>query len=106
MIRCGGTLRQIARGKEEFEDFVLRTYKALLAAESFSPHSLEHIGRFDIGVMWNPTTEVLEYFVNEVERGVLVCLFGYLVDVYSTDKVGDQTAEHLIRTLDRYYKEG
>ena len=101
MVREGGTLKEIARGKEEFENFAKATYQALLDAEPFSPSSLQHICRIDIGVMMNPSSGLLEYFINEVERGHVISLFGCMMDNSLTPhRVGDQTSEVIERFLD------
>jgi hypothetical protein len=104
MIRQGGTFKQIENGKLEFENFAKSTYKALIKAEPFNPSSLKQICRIDISVIMNPATDRFEYFVNEVERGHLICLFGHMTDnTFSPQLVGDQTGDLIERFLDNYY---
>lgn len=104
MIREGGTFEEIEHGISEFQNFATSTYQALLKAEPFNPSSLEHICRIDISVMMNPLTKRFEYFVNEIERGHLICLFGYMVDnSFTPQLVGDQTGDVIANFLDNYY---
>jgi len=104
MIRQGGTFEEICEGKWELENFANSTYNGLLEAEPFNPSSLQHICRIDIGVMMNPATNHFEYFVNEVERGHLICLFGDMVDDgFIPQLVGDQTADVIKQFLDNEY---
>jgi hypothetical protein len=105
MIREGGTIEEISKGRFEFENFAKSTYRALLKVEPFKSSSLKQICRIDIGVIMNPATNRFEYFVNEVERGHQICLFGHMTDnTFSPQLVGDQTRESIERFLDNFYE--
>jgi hypothetical protein len=102
MVREGGTLEQRKDAIAELHDFALKTYHAIV---DDSQSSLHFMCRLDIGVMMNQETQRLEYFVNELERGVAICLFGIINDgLYITHRFGDQTMHGLLRLLDDHYR--
>jgi hypothetical protein len=99
MYREGGTLHERSFALQEFHNFAKRTYDALVEGNNAS--SLWLLCRLDISVMFNRDTGVLDYFVNEVERGVLVCLFAGVGEcVYPAQKVGDEMKGHIMKMLD------
>jgi hypothetical protein len=103
MTREGGTSKQLKFARDELEAFASTTYRALI--DGGQSESLTFMCRIDIGVMHNPETERLEYFVNEVERGCLVSLFGSLADGRNPAyRIGDQTREVLVQKLVDYYR--
>jgi hypothetical protein len=97
MTREGGTTTQLAAAREELETFARVNYNALIE-DGQSNESLTFMCRLDIGVMLNPTTGILEYFINEVERGCLICLFGG-VGGGKANRIGDETGEVLKQRL-------
>ncbi|KDQ05640.1 hypothetical protein BOTBODRAFT_122434 [Botryobasidium botryosum FD-172 SS1] len=76
----GGTTAEREQGLAELQDFVMRTYRALVRVErrrhNTNHLSIDHLARFDVSLI---STEdgTLDWFVNEVERGVAVSLFSY-----------------------------
>lgn len=108
-VRRGGTKRKRNIAEEQLRAFALTTYTALIEKEKEdfpSPHqsSLELMCRLDIGVMMNSQTGRLDYFVNEVERGCLVCLFSSIGEGnYLPHRAADEMFEGVVRLLDRIY---
>jgi hypothetical protein len=101
MYRRGGTREEIEKGLAELVKFAQDTYHSLLRIEGYNPSSLEQMCRLDISVMINPETARFEYFVNEVERGPLICLFAYLhYGFYTAERAGDETREYMLKFLD------
>jgi hypothetical protein len=100
--REGGTLEERGRAKRQLHDFVNTTLERLIAIETRRNHakvsSLMHLARLDISVMPTSTGE-LSYFVNEVERGVGVCLYTKIDHSRSMDVI-DEFREVLLRWLD------
>lgn len=96
MVRSGGSVRERTTAFEEFKEFAEKTFKALMLEQPDS--SLTFMCRLDIGVMMNPATQQFEYFVNEVERGNLICLFGIIQS--SIYRFADETREVLLEYLD------
>jgi hypothetical protein len=95
MYREGGT-----KAEREFHEFAQKTYNTLV--EDGTASSLKLLCRLDISVMFNKGK--LQYFVNEVERGVLVSLFGGVGDIdHSAEKIGDEMRDHIISLLDDWY---
>lgn len=89
--------------KEELFHFVRRTVLALVDKEyrqfqTFS--SLKEFCRVDVGLIWGERGQ-LEYFVNEVERGINVCLW---VGTWKPERAG-QIAKKLSRPLHRWISE-
>jgi hypothetical protein len=85
----------------ELEDFALKTYNAIV---DDSQSSLRLMCRLDIGVMMNKETQRLEYFVNELERGSLICIFAVIGDgMYIPHRFGDETRGALLKLLDNHY---
>jgi hypothetical protein len=100
--RKGGTKAERDAAEEEFHSFAKQTYDALAIDENAS--SLKLLCRLDISVMLNQVTGRLDYFVNEVERGCLVCLFGSVGDgVFPAHKIGDEMLDNIIDMLDEWY---
>jgi len=103
MTREGGTSKQLKAARNELENFASTTYRALI--DGGQSESLTFMCRIDIGVMHNPASERLEYFVNEVERGCLISLFGSLADgKYPAHRIGDETREVLVQKLTDHYR--
>ena len=103
MTREGGTSSQIKAARNELETFANTTYHALV--DGGQSESLTFMCRIDIGVMYNPASERLEYFVNEVERGCLISLFGNLADgKFPALRIGDETREVLLQKIRDYYR--
>jgi hypothetical protein len=101
LVREGGTNEQRRHARTELEDFALKTYNAIV---DDSQPSLRFMCRLDIGVMMNDETQQLEYFVNELERGALICIFGVINDgMYMTHRFGDETKQTLLKLLDNHY---
>jgi hypothetical protein len=101
MVREGGTYDERKFAQKELEDFALRTYNAIV---DNSQSSLRFMCRLDIGVMMNPNTQRLEYFINELERGTLICLFSVISDgMYMPHRFGDESREAVLRMLDSHY---
>ena len=96
MVRIGGTVRERQEAKDELRDFAERTYDALMSEQPGS--SLSFMCRLDIGVMLNQETKKFEYFVNEVERGNLICIFGMITK--NPYRFGDETREVILEYLD------
>jgi hypothetical protein len=70
---CTDDERKLAR--KEWEDFALRTYNTII---DDSQSSLCFMCHLNISVMMNPNTQRLKYFMNELERGTLICLFSVI----------------------------
>lgn len=101
MVREGGTKEQRRLAQMELEDFALKTYNAIV---DDGQSSLRFMCRLDISVMMNKETQQLEYFVNELERGTLICLFAVIGDGrYIPHRFGDETREALLKLLDNHY---
>ena len=101
MVREGGTSEQRHYARTELENFALKTYNAI--ADNSRP-SLRLMCRLDIGVMMNNETQQLEYFVNELERGSLICIFGVIDDgMYMAHRLGDDTKQAVLKFLDNHY---
>ena len=101
MIREGGTKKQRHLAKMELEDFALKTYNAIV---DDGHSSLRFMCRLDIGVMMNKEIQQLEYFVNELERGALICIFSVIGEgSYIPHRFGDETREALLKLLDNHY---
>jgi hypothetical protein len=100
--RDGGTLDELQAGRQQLHDFVLDTLNALVKIEKSRTQatvsSLEHLARVDVSVMHNDSGE-LAYFVNEVERGVSVCLYSRL-DSSRSMEIMDEFREVVTRWLD------
>lgn len=96
MSRPGGSVRERRAGYDELKEFAEKTFHALTMEQPDS--SLNFMCRLDIGVMMNPATERFEYFVNEVERGNLICLFGVIQP--SIYRFADEIREVLLEYLD------
>jgi hypothetical protein len=96
---------EIEFAKAEFDRFAQATYDALVSdIKANDTASLTLLCRLDISAMFNESSEMLEYFVNEVERGCLVCLFGNVGDgLYSPHRIGDELREHILDALDQWY---
>jgi hypothetical protein len=102
MYREGGTLRERSFALQEFHEFAKHTYDSLVEGNDTS--SLRLLCRLDISVMFNRDTGKLNYFVNEVERGVLVCLFASVGEcVYPAQKIGDEMQGHIMKMLDDWH---
>ena len=100
--RGGGTLEERQQGQSQLHTFVQQTFSGLIAAEMHrvcgGVCSLAHLARLDVSVMRNVAGELV-YFVNEVERGVGVCLYLRL-DSLRTMEIIDEFREVLLQWLD------
>jgi hypothetical protein len=96
--RIGGSIEQRRHADEELHAFTLTTFKALVEKEGFGDSSLDLICRFDISVIENGSG-TLDYFVNEVERGVAVCLFSSVDTDHVTERVADELGPLLVRWI-------
>jgi len=104
MIREGGSMEQLRIARAEFDQFVQATYDALLV--HLHPTPLHFMCRMDISVMMNPTTQRLDYFVNEVEQSPTLSIFGILGDgLYMAHRFGDETKGVLLRWLDNHCRQ-
>jgi hypothetical protein len=102
MVREGGTVKERQTAKDELVNFAQQTYNALMSEQPGS--SLWFMCRIDIGVMMNPKTKQFEYFVNEVEQGNLICIFGMISNgEYVTQRFGDETREVVLKLLDEHF---
>ena len=102
MVREGGTVKERQTAKDELVNFAQQTYNALMSEQPGS--SLWFMCRIDIGVMMNPKTERFEYFVNEVEQGNSICIFGMISNgEYVTQRFGDETREVVLELLDEHF---
>jgi hypothetical protein len=107
-VREGGTMVQRAGSRKELFDFVQHTYQSLIDREQLnfnspSQSSIELMCRMDVGIMRNQCTGQWEYFVNEVERGFLPCLFGSLGPSLIS-RAADEMMEDIIQLLDMMYE--
>lgn len=87
----------------ELLNFVEKTYRSLLQLEKGkypTESSLQQICRFDVSIMRNDSGD-LQYFVNEVERGCLICFFSH-IDAYRVQKVFDGFHSAFTEWLDRH----
>lgn len=101
MVRLGGTMSECQAAKKELRDFAEKTYNALMSEQPGS--SLSFMCRLDIAVMMNAATQRFEYFVNEIERGNLICIFGMITR--SPYRFGDETREVVLKYLDKHLGE-
>lgn len=77
MDPVGGTVAERHLADEELESFVVATLSSLIAIEEGTlqrTSSLRLMGRVDLGVIRGSDGR-LGYFVNEVERGIMITLF-------------------------------
>jgi hypothetical protein len=100
-------MAQREASRKQLYDFARQTYQGLIDRErvnfkSPSQSSIELICRLDVGIMRNESTGKWEYFVNEVERGFLVCLFGSL-EHSPMREAADEMMEDIIKLLDMMY---
>ena len=96
MRRLGGTVKERQEAEQQLKEFAEKTFNALMSEQPDS--SLSFMCRLDIGVMMNPETHMFEYFINEVERGNLICLFGNIPN--NAYRFGDETREVILNLLD------
>lgn len=102
MTREGGTLVERTKARAELEEFAMATYNALVNDRPDS--SIRIMCRLDVGVMMNSNNH-LEYFVNELEQGCTMSLFGVISDGnFLPHRLGDETKGLLVTWLDNYYK--
>ena len=87
--RVGGSIDQRQYADAEMSGFCLTTLKALVEKEGFEDSSLNMICRLDISVIQNASGQ-LDYFVNEVERGVAICMFSSVDTDHVTERVADE----------------
>jgi hypothetical protein len=100
-------MAQREASRKQLYDFAQQTYQGLIDRErvnfkSPSQSSIELICRLDVGIMRNESTGKWEYFVNEVERGFLLCLFGSLGHSLMRE-AADEMMEDIIKLLDMMY---
>ena len=91
IARVGGSFQERKQGKDEFETFVKKTYRALAVTEGNvfgGTTSIRVFCRMDIGLMVDPQTHKLSYFVNEVERTLTTSLWSQ-ADLVDIDSLGD-----------------
>jgi hypothetical protein len=98
--RIGGSIEQRRNADEEMHAFCLTTLKALLEKEGFEDSSLDLICRLDISVIEDGSGN-LDYFVNEVERGVAICLFSSVDTDHVTERVADELGPLLVDWIRR-----
>ena len=98
--RVGGFIDQWHNADEEMSTFCLTTLKALVEKEGFEDSSLDLICRLDISVIENASGE-LDYFVNEVERGIAICLFSSVDTDHVTERVADELGPLLVDWIRR-----
>jgi hypothetical protein len=97
-----GTKAERDAAEQEFHGFAKETYDALARDENAS--LLKLLCRLDLSVMLNQETGRLDYLVNEVKRGCLVCLFGSVGDgVFPAHRIGDEMCNNIIDMLDEWY---
>jgi hypothetical protein len=103
MSREGGTKESRAEGEAQLYSFAQVTLEALIQIEEeelgLEDSSLRLFCRMDISVIDNGR-DGLDYFVNEVERGPLVALYG-VGPCHPASRVGDELGELLPRWLDK-----
>lgn len=74
----GGSSTVRKAGKEEFDDFVVRTWSQLVRQETRSmggKPSIASFCRMDIAIRMSEANEPPQYFVNEVERTLTTSLW-------------------------------
>ena len=88
----GGTLEEQRHGKCLLYNFVNTMLEQLITIETRCNHakvsSLMHLAQLDVSVIATSTGEI-SYFVNEVERGVGVCLYTKLDHSRSMDIIDE-----------------
>ena len=100
MERRGGTVKERRAADEELHNFCLKTLNALVQRERFPDSSLQLICRMDISLI-RAADGTLNYFVNEVERGIAICLFGCVREDYVVDRVADELGPLLVSWITR-----
>ena len=100
MFRQGGSIDERRAADEELHKFCFKTLNALVHRERFDDSSLKLVCRLDISLIWS-ADGTLNYFVNEVERGIAVCFFGNVETDYLVDRVADELGPLLVKWITR-----
>jgi hypothetical protein len=84
-----------AKGRQEFYNFIRKTYEGLYAIESKKLTGKPMIGvfcRLDISLTVNQQTNRVDYFINEIERM-------HMCSLWSNRKLGPTSSKASIGTL-------
>lgn len=105
MVREGGRDDQIAQAQKEMFDFAEKTLAKLIRMERKDPPHYDYLGiellcRVDISIIDNADGD-LDYFVNEVERGITMVLYPNDNPQRCIDRLADNLALKLPQWLTR-----
>lgn len=105
MVREGGRDDQIAHARKELFDFAEKTLARLIRREKNGPPHYDYLGiellcRVDISIIDNAAGG-LDYFVNEVERGVTMVMYPNDNPHRWIDRLADNLALKLPQWLTR-----
>jgi hypothetical protein len=98
--REGGTIDQLAFAEAEFNNFILHTHRELLRLEGRQDSSLSLICRIDVSLIRDADGS-LHYFVNEVERGLTICLFSAIGNGSRVRQVMDEWGPLMVGWIKR-----